>query len=40
LADHRHPEGLLALDELAIEEFDQHIALAWMERVLAKLDHR
>src|SRR5947209_4158917 len=33
LADHLHTEVFLAFDELALEEIDQHIASAWMERV-------
>ena len=39
LSDQFHSDGFLRLDELAVEEFDQHVSLAVPERVLAKLDH-
>ena len=39
LSDHFHSDGFLRLDELAVEEFDQHVSLAGPEGVLAKLDH-
>src|SRR5262245_63651250 len=40
LSDHFHSGGLLRLDELAVEEFGQHVSLAVPEGVLAKLNHR
>jgi hypothetical protein len=40
LSDHFHTDGFLRLDELAVEEFDQHVSLAAPEGVLAKLNHR
>jgi hypothetical protein len=40
LADHLHADRLLRLDELAVEELDQHVTLPRMERVLTKLDDR
>jgi len=38
LPNHGNPQGFLSLDEFPIEEPDQHIALARMQGVLAKLD--
>jgi hypothetical protein len=40
LADHLHPDRLLRLHELAVEQVDQDIALSGMQRVLTKLDDR
>ena len=39
LAEHVHADRLLRLDELAIEELDQRLALAWAERIAAQLDN-
>ena len=39
LSKHFHTDGLLRLDELAVEEFDQHVPLTVPEGVLAKLDN-
>jgi hypothetical protein len=38
LADHAHAQCLLRLDEFAIEQLDQHVPLARVQRVLAQLD--
>ena len=40
LADHADPECFLALDEFPIEEIDENLARARVERVLAELDDR
>jgi hypothetical protein len=40
LPDHHHPDCLLALDELPIEEIDEDVALTRVQRVLAELDDR
>jgi hypothetical protein len=39
LPDHAHPLRLLRLDELAIEQIDQRVALAGMQRVLPELEN-
>jgi hypothetical protein len=38
LADHRHVDRFLCLDELAVEELDQDVSPARMERVLPELE--
>ena len=38
LADHAHSLGLLRLDEFAVEERDQHVALTRMQQVVAQLE--
>ena len=38
LADDRHPDGFLRLDELGVEQVDEHVPLAGPKRVLAQLD--
>jgi hypothetical protein len=38
LPEDRHPESLLAGDELPSEEVDQDVSLSWPERVLPELD--
>jgi hypothetical protein len=38
-ADEAHPVAFLALDELALEQLDQNVALAGMQGVLAQLQH-
>jgi hypothetical protein len=38
LADDLHPDGFLTLDEFGLEQIDQHIPLARMERVLPEFD--
>jgi hypothetical protein len=40
LADHMHPHELLRLDELAVEQLDQDIALTGPQRILPKLNDR
>jgi hypothetical protein len=37
VADHGDPDGFLRLDELALEEVDEAIALVRVERVLPEL---
>ncbi len=39
-ADHLHPERFLRLDEVVLEEVDQGITLAVMQRVLPEFDDR
>jgi hypothetical protein len=39
-AEDGHAQRLLRLDELALEQVDQHISLARVQRVLAELDRR
>src|SRR4051812_35430610 len=38
-ADELDADGFLRFDELALEKLDQHVALARVQRVLAKLEH-
>ncbi len=38
LADDLHPDGFLRLDELGVEQLDEHVPLAGPKRVLAQLD--
>src|SRR5262245_26937889 len=40
LADNSHAGRFLGLDELAVEQLDQDVALPGVQGVLAKLDHR
>src|SRR5436190_9629671 len=40
LANDNDASRLLGLDELLFEKVDQHIAHAWLQRVLPKLHHR
>ena len=37
-AEDLHPERLVAFVELGLEKIDQHVPLAWMQRVLPKLN--
>jgi hypothetical protein len=39
LPHHGHAHGLLRVDERAVEQLDQRIALAGVQRVLAQLHH-
>jgi hypothetical protein len=39
LADDPHAVSLLALDEMAVEDVDQHVPFAWMQRVLTQFEH-
>jgi hypothetical protein len=40
LAEDVHAEGFLGLDELAVEQLDQDVTLARVQRVLPELDDR
>jgi hypothetical protein len=39
LSHHAHPYGFLGLDELTVEQLDQHVALVRMQRVLPQFHH-
>src|SRR6185369_13008583 len=40
LTDDAHADRLLPFDEVIVEDVHEHVALAWMQRVLAQLEDR